>query len=90
MNSSIHRNFSYKLLKLSKSIIDSLVGILFNKISRKKQVELLFFKEGINSMFYHTCLLPFNFCCGRRLFISKLFVVCSLYSYYTVIFHLHR
>ena len=28
----VHRNFSYKLLKLSKSIIDSLVRILFNKI----------------------------------------------------------
>ena len=77
----VQRNFSYKLLKLSKSIIDSLVRILFNKISRRKQVELLFLKEGINSMFYHTCLLPYNCCCGGRLIISKLFVVCSLYSY---------
>ena len=63
----VHRNFSYKLLKLSKSIIDALIRILFDKISRKKQVELLFLEEGINSMFYHTCSLPVNFCYGGRL-----------------------
>ena len=50
----VDRNFSYKLLKLSKSIIDSLVRILFNEISRKKQVELLFLKEGINSTNLYT------------------------------------
>ena len=57
----VHRNFSYKLLKLLKSIIDSLVRILFNKILRKKQVELLFLKEGINSMFNYTLFITFLF-----------------------------
>ena len=63
----VHRNFSCELLKLSKSITNTLVRILFNKIPIKKQGELLFAKEGINSMFYHSCSLPVNSCCEGRL-----------------------
>ena len=69
-----------------KTIINFLACILFNKIWREKQAQLLFKKKGMNSIFYHSCLLPFNCCCGECLFKLKILVVCTLYWYYTVIF----
>ena len=43
--------FYMNLRSYQKSIINSLVRILFNKISRKKQAEQLFLEKGINSIF---------------------------------------
>ena len=75
----VHRNSLCNSKSYQKSIINSLVRISFNKISRENQAELFSLKKEIHSISYHTCLLPLNFYCGGRFFIPKLFVVCSLY-----------